>query len=105
MDLHLKTDISRMSVDLVSLALGGYDRILKLVFIPDIGYDLWSCGSDSFIIHTLEYISSGDFLQILEQKRNLPSGGIKTNYILLILSYHIVATIFGTNILQWHRVC
>ena len=64
MDLQFESDISRMSINLVSFALGRYDRILKLVFIPDIGYDLWSDWYDSFVIHVVQYILSLDFLQI-----------------------------------------
>ena len=61
MDLHLENSESRMSISLVSLALGRYDRILKLVFIRDIGYDLWSDWYDSFVIHRLSICYLGDF--------------------------------------------
>ncbi len=74
MDLHLETDISRMSICFVSFVLGRYDRILKLVFIPDIGYDYWSDWYDSFVIHASSICYLGDFCKSENKKRNPPNG-------------------------------
>ena len=67
-----------MPIGFVRFVFGRYDSVLKLVLIPDIGYDLWSDWYDSFVIHRSSICYLGDFCKSENKKETRQMASLKS---------------------------